>query len=199
MNTKFLTLAKSFAAAIQDQIIYDQINDSIIFGQLLRTEEEFQSYLNRAMNEYFKLLSEKAQNNPMRMIIENPELLGYEDVTFPANTNNIVLQSKNIYKLLESGDAEPIDAAFIPEILRSDSYLRNKPVIAHSEGKLYYYPTKSGAYNFRLYFVKYPLCSNGTSFGFNSIEDVMFSLIKFQDIVALAVKFYKIDDYQEDV
>lgn len=198
MNPKFLKLAKSFATAVQDTLFYDSINDSIIYGQLLRQEEDYQNYLQRAMESYFKSIVEAAQYRPDKVITVNPNLLNYEDIVLN-NTGKTAHQRKNIWKLLSASDLEAVDNSFLPYIQSNSQYFRSKTAIAFDDNFYYYLPKPADNTNRRLYYVRKPLQNDGGYFGFNSTEDICFDDKDFQPIIEIAIKLYRIDDYQEDV
>ncbi len=165
MNTKFLKIAKMFTKAIQDELFYDTINDSLILGQLLRTEEEVENYINNASNIYFQQIAKERKGNPELIIIEYPELLNYVDITFTSLT--APHGRKNIYKLLNSGSADAIDSGFIPRLLTNDPYFRNKKVIAFDDNVIYYYPPVSGPTLLRIYYLLLPLQNDVNNYCFN--------------------------------
>lgn len=199
MNQKFLKLAKFFTRAIQDELNYDQVNDSLIFGQLIRTEEEIQAYLNNASNIYFNQIAKENEFRPERIVISYPELLNYLPITVLANQKEATHTRKNIYKLLSGANYEAIDNGFIPKILQSDSYFRNKAAICFDANKIYYFPAPISDTNLTVYYVRYPLQNDGTGFGFNTAEDIVWNETHFADIVQIAVKLYRVDDFQEDL
>ncbi len=199
MNNKFLNIAKLFTRAIQDELQYDNVNDSIIFGQILRTEEEVENYINRAGEIYFKTIIEKAQFKPELIIGSNPELLNSVQLTFPADTLTATHNRKNIYKLIDSGNATAIDNSFIPEMINNNTYFRNKTAIAFDNNYIYKLPKSATNESLTIYYVRRPIQNDGNYFGFNSTEDLVWNEDSFAAIVEIAVKLYRIDDYQEGV
>lgn len=198
MNQKYLRLAQMFARAIQDQINYDLINDSLIFGNLLTDESIINSYITQASNEYFKQIIQSAEYKPNNIIISYPELLNYVDLTLTP-VGSVNHNRKNIYKLLSNSDYEAVDNSFIPYIIQNNSFFRNRKVIAFDDNMLYYTPSPLNNQDVRIYYVQYPLHNDGTEYGFNTVSDIVWNERNFADIVAIAVKMYKIDDYQEDI
>ena len=198
MNTKFLKLAQSFAAAIQDSLHYDSINDDIIFGQLLTQESDYQNYLQRAMETYFQNLIKAVEYRPEKLVIINPNLLNYIDITLN-NTGKTAHNRKNIWKLLSAADLEAVDNSFLPYIQSDSGYFRSKTTIVFDDEYIYYLPKPVNNINRRIYYVRLPLQNDGEYFGFNSVEDICFDEQDFQQIIEIAIKLYRIDDYQEDV
>lgn len=199
MNTKFLNIAKQFTRAIQDELQYDSVNDAIIFGQILTTQEEVENYINRAGDIYFKSITEKAQYKPELIIGINPELLNSVQVSFLANTLTATHNRKNIYKLIDSGDSTAVDNSFIPDMINSNTYFRNKTAIAFDNNYIYKLPKSLTDETLTIYYVRRPLQNDGKYFGFNSVEDIVWNEDSFASIVEIAVKLYRIDDYQEGV
>lgn len=200
MNQKFLKLAQSFAKSIQDTLIYS--NNTLVFGQLLTEESDYQNYLQRAMDIYFKNIIEATQYKPNKVIISYPNLLNYVDI-YLNSTGKSVHNRKNIWKLLSSTDYEAIDNSFLPYLQSNSGYFRSKFAIAFDDNFFYYLPkpipeNEEGLLK-RIYYVRQPLQNDGKYFGFNSEEDICFNDKDFQPIIEIAIKLYKIDDYQEDV
>lgn len=198
MNKKYLKLAKSFASAIQDTLSYDTINDTIIFGQLLREEADYQNYLQRAMDAYFQSLIKAVEYRPDKLVIINPNLLNYVDLTLDS-TGKTLHNRKNIWKLLSASDLEAVDNSFLPYLQSGSGYFRSKTAIAFDDEYIYYLPKPVDNTNKRIYYVRYPLQNDGEYYGFNSAEDICFDDADFQNIIEIAIKLYRIDDYQEDI